>query len=127
VDDAAYVGGKETLWEEMLPFLLERGAAGVIILRDPRDVLASLNHGRGAEYGGRLKPTLFNIRNWRKSAAFALHLERHPRFLWLRYEDLVTRPREVLDRRDDVSRRRAVRRRAVLRRHSRPERSTLAR
>ena len=96
--DADYVGGKETLWEEMLPFLLGEGAAGVIILRDPRDVLASLNHGRGAEHGGRLKPTLFNIRNWRKSAAFALHLQDHPRFLWLRYEDLVTRPREVLDR-----------------------------
>jgi hypothetical protein len=95
---ADYAGGKETLWEEIVPFLLERGAAAVIILRDPRDVLASLNHGRGAEHGGRLKPTLFNIRNWRKSVAFALHLEDHPRFLWLRYEDLVTQPREVLDR-----------------------------
>jgi hypothetical protein len=96
--EADWLGGKETLWEELLPFLLERGFTCLLVLRDPSDVLASLNHGRGPEHGGRWKPTLFNLRNWRKSAAFALHLERHPRFLWLRYEDLVARPRESHDR-----------------------------
>jgi hypothetical protein len=97
-EDADWFGGKETLWEEILPFLLEHGFAAVLILRDPRDVLASLNHGRGPDYAGRLKPTLFNLRNWRKSVAYALHLEQHPRFLWLRYEDLVHRPAESLAR-----------------------------
>jgi hypothetical protein len=92
------LGGKETLWEELLPFLLDRGFAGLVIVRDPRDVLASLNHGRGPQYGGRLKPTLFNVRNWRKSAAFVLHLRNRPGFFWLRFEDLIARPREVLDR-----------------------------
>lgn len=96
--DARVHGGKETICEELLPFLLGRGCRGIVILRDPRDVLASLNHGRGREHGGRLKPTLFNLRNWRKSIAFALHLESHSGFAWLRYEDLVARPAEVLSR-----------------------------
>ncbi len=85
-------GGKETLCEEYLPYFLDRGGHCVVILRDPRDILASLNHGKGQEYGGRLKPTLFNLRHWRKSVAFALHLDGHPGFRWLRYEDLVADP-----------------------------------
>jgi len=95
---ARLYGGKETLCEEHLPYLLGRGGRCLVILRDPRDVLASLNHGRGPEYGGQLKPTLFNLRNWRKSVAFALHLEGHPGFQWLRYEDLVADPRAALRR-----------------------------
>jgi hypothetical protein len=95
---AAWVGGKETLCEELLPYLLDRGYYGIVILRDPRDVLASLNHGRGREHAGRLKPTLFNLRNWRKSVAFALRLQGHARFAWVRYEDLTTRPLELLNR-----------------------------
>ncbi len=100
--NACWVGGKETLWEELLPFLLDRGSAGIVILRDPRDVIASLNYGHGPEQAGRLKPTLFNVRNWRKSVAFALHLHGRPRFLWLRYEDLVARPSEALGRITDL-------------------------
>jgi hypothetical protein len=99
---AGWVGGKETLWEELLPFLLDRGGAGIVILRDPRDVMASLNHGHGPEKAGRLKPTLFNVRNWRKSVAFALHLQGRSQFLWLRYEDLVARPSEALGRITDL-------------------------
>jgi hypothetical protein len=95
---AALCGGKETLCEEFLPYLLGRGFRCVVILRDPRDMLASLNHGRGREHAGRLKPTLFNLRSWRKSVAFALHLEGRRRFAWLRYEDLTSRPVEVLNR-----------------------------
>ncbi|HSF42632.1 MAG TPA: sulfotransferase domain-containing protein [Thermoanaerobaculia bacterium] len=96
--EARVHGGKETICEELLPFLLDRGCRGIVILRDPRDVLASLNHGRGREHGGRLKPTLYNLRNWRKSVAFALHLEAHPLFARIRYEDLAARPAEVLSR-----------------------------
>lgn len=90
-------GGKETICEEFLPHLLERGARCVVIVRDPRDVLASLHHGRGREFAGRPKPTLFVARHWRKSVAFALHLEAHPGFAWLRYEDLVARPLACLN------------------------------
>jgi hypothetical protein len=95
---ALWCGGKETLCEEFAPFLLDRGIRVVVILRDPRDVLASLNHGRGERFAGKLKPTLFNLRNWRKSVAFALHLQHHPGFHWLRYEDLVAKPRTTLGR-----------------------------
>jgi hypothetical protein len=95
---AVVFGGKETICEEFLPYLLECGGGGVLILRDPRDVLASLNHGRGVHFAGDLKPTLFNIRNWRKSVAFAIHLAGHRRFVWLRYEDLVTRPIDCANR-----------------------------
>lgn len=93
---ASLFGSKETTCEEYVPALLDRGFRCVIIIRDPRDVLASLNHGRGAEYAGEPKPTLFNIRSWRKSAAFVLAMEGHPRFRWCRYEDLVQNPAEVL-------------------------------
>ncbi|MBK5258918.1 MAG: sulfotransferase [Thermoanaerobaculia bacterium] len=95
---ARWVGSKETVCEEYLPLLLERGFRCAIIIRDPRDVVASLNHGRGQEFGGALKPTLFNVRNWRKSVAFALAMEKHPRFFWCRYEDLVTNPARELSR-----------------------------
>jgi Sulfotransferase family/Sulfotransferase domain len=97
-DDVPLVGGKETLCEEFLPYFLDRGHLGAIIVRDPREVLASLNHGRGREHAGRLKPTLYNLRHWRKSVAFALHLEEHPRFTWVRYEDLAARPVSTLNR-----------------------------
>jgi hypothetical protein len=89
---ARRVGSKEMLCEELVPFLLDRGFRCAIILRDPRDVIASLNHGRGREFGGQVKPTLFNVRSWRKSVAFALALEGHPRFRFCRYEDLVANP-----------------------------------
>jgi hypothetical protein len=90
--DALGSGSKETVCEELVPHLLDRGFVCVIILRDPRDVIASLNHGRGQEFGGEVKPTLFNIRNWRKSVAVALAMEEHPLFHWCRYEDLVRDP-----------------------------------
>jgi hypothetical protein len=96
--DARWFGSKETVCEEYVPALLDRGFRGVIILRDPRDVVASLNHGRGHEFGGAVKPTLFNVRSWRKSVAFALAMEGRPRFHWCRYEDLVTDPLAELDR-----------------------------
>jgi hypothetical protein len=93
-----WFGSKETLCEELMPYLLDRGFRCLIIVRDPRDVVASLNHGRGHDFGGELKPTLFNIRNWRKSVAFALATEGRPGLQWCRYEDLVADPVGVLSR-----------------------------
>jgi hypothetical protein len=90
--EAPVAGAKETTCEEFLPAFLDAGVRCALIVRDPRDVLASLNHGRGPEFGGALKPTLFNIRQWRKSVSFALALEGRAGFHWLRYEDLVTDP-----------------------------------
>lgn len=96
VQSAGSIGSKEVFCEEFLPHLLGRGARCVLIVRDPRDVLASLNHGRGREFAGELRPTLFNVRSWRKSVAFALAMENHPRFVRCRYEDLVSDPVSVL-------------------------------
>ena len=91
-------GSKEVVCEEFVPHLLDRGFRCAIIVRDPRDVVASLNHGRGREHSGELKPTLYNVRNWRKSVSFALAMEGRPRFHWCRYEDLVRDPPATLSR-----------------------------
>lgn len=89
-------GFKETTGEEFLPYFLEQGWRCLLLLRDPRDVLASLNGGRGEEFAGKRKPTLFNLRQWRKSVAFALGLAGRAGFQVLRYEDLVADPRGSL-------------------------------
>lgn len=94
--EAYWFGGKETVCEEFLPYLLGQGFSCAVIVRDVRDVLASLNHGRGHRFGGSPKPTLFNLRSWRRSVHFALALEGRPGFGWLRYEDLVAAPDEAL-------------------------------
>lgn len=99
--EAVCYGGKETLGEEFLPYLLDQGIKAILILRDPRAVLASLNCSEGHRFAGAFKPTLFNLRHWRKSVAFALHLDSHPGFCWFRYEDLVTEPWSTLDRLTD--------------------------
>jgi hypothetical protein len=94
--EARLSGAKETICEEFLPYLVRRGWAAVVVVRDPRDVIASLDTGRGAEFAGRPKPLLFNLRNWRKSVAFALALDGQPGFVRVRYEDLVARPLDTL-------------------------------
>jgi hypothetical protein len=86
--EALAFGAKETSCEEYLPYLLSRSVRCLLVLRDPRGVLASLNHGRGRAFGGRLKPTLFNVRVWRKSARFALRLQGRPGFRCLRFAAL---------------------------------------
>jgi hypothetical protein len=55
-------------------------------------VVASLNCGSGRRHAGAVKSTLFNLRSWRRSVAFALELAGRARFAWLRYEDLVADP-----------------------------------
>jgi hypothetical protein len=89
---AVFVGSKETTCEEFVPPLLQRGFRCALLIRDPRDVVASLNHGRGRQFGGDIKPTLFTVRSWRKSVAVALAMEGHARFHWCRYENLVVNP-----------------------------------
>jgi hypothetical protein len=90
--DASVFGSKETNCEEFVPFHVQRGGHAAIVVRDPRDMVASLNHGTGRDHTGRLKPLLFNLRNWRKSVAFALHMSGHPRFAQIRYESLTHDP-----------------------------------
>jgi hypothetical protein len=91
------IGSKETYTEEYTPYFLQAGARVLLIVREPRDVLTSLNHGRGSQFSGRPKPHLFNIRQWRKSAAFIASYGRHPSFMTVRYEDLILDPMRVFE------------------------------
>ncbi|MFH0945094.1 MAG: sulfotransferase [Planctomycetota bacterium] len=88
---ASVRGAKEVLCEEFIPYLLRAGAKVVLVVRDVRDVIASLTSGRSAEFVGRSVPTLYAIRRWRMSVAFGLAHEHQERFLLVRYEDLVRR------------------------------------
>ncbi len=95
-ESASVFGSKEIHTEEILPFLLAGGFKCLLIIRDPRDAIASFDFGSGDKYGGRHRPTLFYVRNWRKSVAVAMHLEHHENFLCLRYEDLVQQTSPVI-------------------------------
>ena len=90
--DLQVVGTKEILVEEYVPYLLEQGVHVLVIVRDPRDVIASLDFNVRENRTGSDRPVLYSMRIWRKSVATALAFERHPRFRWLRYEDLVADP-----------------------------------
>ena len=98
---ARILGAKEVLCEEFIPAFLQAGARVVLVLRDPRDVIASLNRGRGGEFGGAATPTLYVLRRWRLSVACALAHQDRPNFLLLRYEDLVRRLDQELGRLTD--------------------------
>lgn len=86
------VGAKEIVCEEFMPFLLAHGHACILIIRDPRDVVASAHFRERGEYTGDQRPVLNTLRLWRKSVAFATGLEGTAGFSWLRYEDLVADP-----------------------------------
>ena len=95
-DGAALIGSKEIVAEEFIGHFLSRGSRVLLVLRDPRDVAASVFGGSGAEYAGHGLPLLFVLRQWRESVAFALHHAGHAGFRALRYEDLATDPDAAL-------------------------------
>lgn len=90
------IGAKEVLCEEYAPYLATGNFIVIIILRDPRDVIASMNYGDAARYVGAVRPTLYNLHNWRKSVAFALHLKEKNLARYVLYEDLVRGPANQL-------------------------------
>jgi hypothetical protein len=96
-DKSLYIGSKEALNEEYIPFLIESGYKVILIIRDPRDVLSSMNRGKGELYYGDIRPTLFNIRNWRKSVAYAIEFEDDKNFLLIQYENLIENPTDELN------------------------------
>jgi len=89
---ARWVGSKEILCEEHAPYLVQRGYRVLLILRDPRAMIASLDYRRRDNATGRHRPVLYSLRVWRKSVAYALALQGHPNLRWVRYEDLVDDP-----------------------------------
>jgi len=90
--EARVVGTKEIICEEFIPWYLSTGRKIIHIIRDPRDIAASLSGGDGRKYMGAVRPVLYTIRMWRKSIAFVLAYSDHPNYLFVRYEDLVREP-----------------------------------
>lgn len=90
------VGSKEVLCEEYVPALLTAGVRCILIIRDPRAVIASANNGRYRQMVGDRYPLMMLIRLWRKSAAYWLRYRHDPRVRSLRYEDLVADPLGVM-------------------------------
>ena len=97
-DGCTYLGGKEVLCEEYVPYLLGRGGRAILVVRDPRDMISSLDFRRRDNKTGDDRPVLFSLRIWRKSVAICLAFADHPGFAWLRYEDLANDPRGEMRR-----------------------------
>ncbi len=60
----------------------------IYMLRDPRDVVVSKHKGADGAYYA-------NLRMWKISHAYARKLANHPRFLTVRFEDLVSEPARI--------------------------------
>jgi hypothetical protein len=78
--------GDETLAPLLLP--LDQHLWFVFMLRDPRDVVVS-------EHGRELGKYWSNLRVWQQALKAHAKLKDHPRFIVVRYEDMVTAPDAV--------------------------------
>jgi len=63
----------------------------IYLLRDPRDAISSRSHKNNRED----KKIWGNLADWFKHQAIAHSLAQHPRFITVKYEDLVTNPDNV--------------------------------
>ena len=95
--NSIFLGSKEVLAEEFIPFYLQNEIKIILIIRDPRDVINSIYTGRGSEYAGENRSILFHLRNWRKSVAIANSHKKNKNILILRYEDFIKNSKLVLD------------------------------
>jgi hypothetical protein len=93
-----YFGSKEVLCEEYIPYFIGKDVKTILVYRDPRDVITSLNYGKGEDYTGAIRPTLYNLRKWRKSIAFVLKYKSHPNFHSIKYEDLINSTCNTLEK-----------------------------
>ena len=96
-EDRKAFGVKEVLAEEFIPFFIKNGIKCILIVRDPRDVIASMSFGNGAEYTGKERPVLFDLRNWRKSVLIGEVFKNDPNLMVLRMEDLLIHPENVME------------------------------
>lgn len=95
---ALYCGSKEVLCEEFIPFVLARGGKVALSVRDPRDMIVSLDYGIRDNQTGDHRPLLFSLRAWRKSVAILLACQDVPNFSWVRYEDVAQDPQHAVNR-----------------------------
>lgn len=91
-----YMGSKEILCEEYIPYLLDNGTKIILSIRDPRDMITSLNFRERDNQTGQRRPILYSIRTWRKSVAYAIAYKNYPNFFAYRYEDLVNNSLDLL-------------------------------
>jgi Sulfotransferase domain len=98
---ADYKGTKEIIAEEYIPYFLNKDIKVLLIIRDIRDVINSTLMGRGSDFIGDVRPTMFNIRNWRKSVAYSIAFKKDPNFLTIKYEDLVLDTESTLSKISD--------------------------
>ena len=96
-----YIGSKETLIEEFVPYFLSKGIKVIMIIRDPRDVYTSINIGKGTEYTGKRRPALFHLRNWRKSVAIINTFKNWNKFTFVKYEDILKYKEKELNKLTD--------------------------
>jgi hypothetical protein len=89
-------GFKEVQCEEFIPSFISNGWKTVLILRNPYDVITSIQFGKGNQYTGKKRPTLFHLRNWRKSADMAILFSQYDNFHLSKYEDLLLSPNKTL-------------------------------
>ncbi len=100
-ENTTYRGSKEIIAEEYIPYFLNKKIKVILIVRDIRDVINSLNYGKGNNFTGEIRPTLFNIRNWRKSVAYSIKYKNNTHFLSIKYEDLIHHTPQILTKVSD--------------------------
>jgi hypothetical protein len=97
VPEKIIIGTKEIFGEEYIPYFLINGYHVILMIRDPRNLITSLNFGKGGEFAGKKRPVLYSIRAWRKSVAFGLMYINHPNFTIIRFEDLINDTGQILN------------------------------
>lgn len=83
------LGSKEILCHEFIQHIVSHNIKVICVIRNPLDMIKSLNFGVGERYTGGIRPTLLNLRNWREIAQVALQLMDHELIFVLKYEDLI--------------------------------------
>lgn len=84
------IGAKEILCHEFVAYFAKEGIKTVLVIRDPRRVIRSLNFGKEAfKYVGDIRPTLLNLHNWRESAEIAIQLQASENVHVIRFEDFI--------------------------------------
>lgn len=91
-----YFGAKEIMCDELIPYLIQNDTKVVVIVRDPRDVVASVNYPKKEKYLGDKKPTLFVLHGWRRTIDYITMLQNSKKLFYIRYEDLVISPYKKL-------------------------------
>ncbi|ANQ50222.2 sulfotransferase [Flammeovirga sp. MY04] len=93
--DNIYIGSKEIFCESFIPFFTDNNIKCIGIIRDPRDIIASVNYPKKEKFLGAKKPTLFLVRSWLKSFNYfkSIYSEN---FIFLKYEDLIKNTEKTL-------------------------------